>query len=189
MKTPRLLPALAALALAACGEGAEANRSAAAPTSFAFAAEPPALSGRVVDQADVLTPDEERALSGKSEALEREVGPQFVIVTVKSLGGQPIEQYGVQLGRRWGIGSKERNDGLLLIVAPAERKARIEVGYGLEKRVTDPFAARVMREQLVPRFQEGDFGAGIAAGSDALIARLRSKASDRAIAREDLVVQ
>ena len=145
MRPSRLLLALAALVLAACGEGAEANRSAAAP-GFAFAAEPPALSGRVVDQADVLTPDEERALGAKSEALEREVGPQFVIVTVKSLGGQPIEQYGVQLARRWGIGSKERDDGLLLIVAPAERAARIEVRYGLEQRVTGPVRAKVMRE-------------------------------------------
>ena len=182
----RLSLALAALALASCREGAEANQ--AAPVGLA-AATLPALTGRVVDQADLLTPDDEQALNVKLSALQREVGPQFVVVTVPSLGGLPIEQYGVQLGRRWGIGDKVRNDGLLLIVAPVERKARIEVGYGLEKRVTDPFAAKVMRERMLPHFERGEFPAGIAAGSDALIARLRSKASDAAIAKEDMLVQ
>lgn len=182
----RLSLVLAALALAGCRESAEPNQ--AAPLGLA-AAELPALTGRVVDEADLLAPSDEQALNVKLSALEREVGPQFVVVTVPSLGGLPIEQYGVQLGRRWGIGDKERNDGLLLIVAPNERKARIEVGYGLEKRVTDPFAAKVLRERILPRFAEGDFPAGIAAGSDALIARLRSKAGDEAIAKEDMVVQ
>lgn len=186
MTGARVWLALAALALADCREGAEADQ--AAPVGLA-AAGLPALTGRVVDEADLLTPSDEQALNVKLSALEREMGPQFVVVTVTSLGGRPIEQYGVQLGRRWGIGDKERDDGLLLIVAPNERKARIEVGYGLEKRVTDPFAAKVMREQLLPRFREGDFRGGIAAGSDALIARLRSKASDEAIAKEDMVVQ
>lgn len=185
MTGPRFLLALAALALAGCREGAEANQ--ATPVGLA-AAELPALTGRVVDEADLLTPSDEQALNVKLSALEQEVGPQFVVVTVASLGGQPIERYGVQLGRRWGIGDKERDDGLLLIVAPNERKARIEVGYGLETRVTDPFADKVMREQLIPRFRENDFRGGIAAGSDALIERLRSKESDAAIAKADLVV-
>jgi uncharacterized protein len=180
------LAAVAALSLAACRDGAEANQ--AAPADLA-APQFPELTGRVVDNADLLSPADEQALSAKSEALEREIGPQFVIVTVPSLGGLPIERYGVQLGRRWGIGSKERDDGLMLIVAPSERMTRIEVGYGLETRVTDPFAAKVVREQLVPRFGQGDFRGGIVAGSDALIARLRSKASDEAIAKEDMVVQ
>ena len=182
----RIWLALAALALAGCREGAEANQ--AAPVAIA-AAELPALTGRVVDGADLLSPAEEQSLSAKSAALQSEIGPQYVVVTVPSLGGRPIEQYGVQLGRRWGIGDRERNDGLMLIVAPAERMARIEVGYGLEKRVTDPFAAKVLRERILPRFAKGDFPAGIAAGSDALIARLRSRASDAAIAKEDMVVQ
>lgn len=148
----------------------------------------PALTGRVVDGADLLTPAQEAKLDAKAEALEKEVGPQYVIVTVPSLGGRPIEDYGVKLGRHWGIGHKGRDDGVLLIVAPTERKVRIEVGYGLERRVTDPFAGRVIREQALPSFKQDDFPEGIEAASDALISRLRSKASDAEIARADGVV-
>ncbi len=148
----------------------------------------PALGGRVVDAADLLTPAQEARLSARSAALEKDVGPQYVVVTVPSLGGRPIEQYGVDLGRHWGIGHKGRDDGVLLIVAPSERKARIEVGYGLERRVTDPFAGRVLREQAIPRFRQGDFPGGIVAASDALISRLRSKARDSEIASADGVV-
>ena len=148
----------------------------------------PALTGRVVDEADLLTPTQEAELTGKLAAVEREVGPQYVIVTLRSLHGYPIEDYGYRLGRKWGIGSKARNDGVMLIVAPVERKVRIEVGYGLERRVTDPFAGKVIREQAVPRFKSGQYPEGIEAVSDAVIARLRSKATDAEIARADGVV-
>lgn len=148
----------------------------------------PALTGRVVDEADLLTPAQEAKLADRLAAVEREVGPQYVIVTLRSLHGYRIEDYGYRLGRKWGIGSKARNDGVMLIVAPAERKVRIEVGYGLERRVTDPFAGKVIREQALPRFKEGRFPQGIEAASDALIARLRSKASDAEIKRLDGVV-
>ena len=145
----------------------------------------PALTGRVVDQADLLTAGQEAALSRKSEALEAEVGPQYVVVTIESLGGRPIEEFAAGLGRHWGLGHSDRDDGLLLLVAPAERKVRIAVGTGLERRVTDPFAAKVIDEQLLPRFRQNDFPTGIEAASDALIERLRSKASDSEIARAD----
>jgi uncharacterized protein len=148
----------------------------------------PALTGRVVDEADLLTPAQEAGLAARSAAVERELGAQYVVVTLRSLQGYSIADYGYRLGRQWGIGSKARNDGLLLIVAPAERKVRIEVGYGLERRVTDPFAGKVIREQALPRFKEGKFPEGIEAASDALIQRLHSKASDAEIAREDGVV-
>ena len=148
----------------------------------------PALSGRVVDGADLLSPAQEARLSSKSEALEKEVGPQYVVVTLPSLHGRPIGEYGVDLGRHWGIGHRGRNDGLLLIVAPAERKVRIEVGYGLERRVTDPFAARVISEQALPNFKVGRFPEGIEAATDALVNRLRSKSTDAEIRQADGVV-
>jgi uncharacterized protein len=148
----------------------------------------PALSGRVVDLADLLTPAEEEALSRKSAAVQRDVGPQFVVVTVPSLNGRAIEDYSIDLARHWGLGDRKRNDGLMLLVAPAERKVRIEVGTGLERRVTDPFAGRVISERALPRFKEGKFPDGIEAAADALIERLRSKASDAEIARADGVV-
>ena len=184
MRAPASLLAAFALALAACGSAPPATANAqagSAPPDF------PALTGRVVDQANLLSPADEQRLSAASAAVEREVGPQYVVVTVSSLQGRTLEDYGVQLGRTWRIGSRARNDGVLLIVAPSEHKVRIEVGYGLERRVTDPFAARVIRERIVPRFTAGDFPSGIIAGSDAIIARLRSHQSDREIAAEDRI--
>jgi uncharacterized protein len=148
----------------------------------------PALSGRVVDAANLLPPASEAELTRQLESVERQVGAQYVVVTIPSLEGYPIEDYGVALGRHWGIGSKERDDGLLLIVAPAERRVRIEVGYGLERRVTDPYAAKVIDENILPSFREGRFQEGIEAGSHAIVARLTSKASEAEIMKADGVV-
>jgi uncharacterized protein len=159
-----------------------------APPVVRDASGSPALSGRVVDAADLLSPAQEGRLSAKSEALEKAVGPQIVVATVKSLNGLPIERYSLDLARRWGLGDRNRNDGLLLLVAAAEQKVRIEVGYGLERRITDPYAGRMIREQVLPHFRQGDYPKGIEAATDALIARLRSKASDSEIARTDGVV-
>ena len=178
MKADQILLALGLL-LAACGIAQPAE---------APGPEFPPLTGRVVDRADLLTPAQERQLAAASEALEREVGPQFVIVTVPTLQGYPILEYSVDLGRHWGVGSRERNDGLILLVARNERQVRVEVGYGLERRVTDPYASRVIQVEMLPRFREGDISGAIMAGSRALIARLRSRQSDAEIARQDGVV-
>ena len=172
---PRAL--ILALLLAACG-----STPPAAGPDF------PELTGRVVDEADLLLPAQEQQLARASEALERDMGAQFVIVTVPTLQGYPILEYSVDLGRSWGIGSAERDDGIILLVAPSERKARIAVGYGLEKRVTDPYASRVLEERILPRFREGDMAGGIMAGSQALVERLRSRQSDDQIAAEDGLV-
>jgi len=174
--------AIAALALlAACGCSPASSASVDPQPHF------PPLTGRVVDQADLLTPAEEEALAEQSAAVERDTHAQYVIVTIPSLEGWSIEDYGVRLGRFWGIGRKGVNDGVILLVAKEDRKVRIEVGYGLEKRITDPFAGKVIREEIIPPFKAGRFGDGIRAGSDAIAARLRSKASDAAIANEDLL--
>jgi uncharacterized protein len=178
---PRFLLLLLVLAApVACRSGEQQPQAVASPQ-----ADLPKLTGRVVDAAGLLPAAAEAELAAQSAALERDVGPQYVIVTVPDLKGEPIEHFGVRLGRSWGIGRKAVNDGLLLIVAPNERKVRIEVGYGLEKRVTDAFAAKVIRERMLPRFKAGDFPAGIHAGTSDLIRRLRSKQDDRQIAHED----
>jgi uncharacterized protein len=104
---------------------------------------------------------------------------------VPSLQGFPIEGYGVRLARAWGIGRKGANDGVILLVAQAEHKVRIEVGYGLEKRITDPFAGKVLRERVIPAFRLGRFGDGIRAGSNAIEERLRSRASYAEMDREE----
>jgi uncharacterized protein len=92
----------------------------------------PALNGRVVDDANLLDLEIETLLNGELEETERQYGHQFVVVTVQSLQGKSIDEYGLTLGNAWGIGDKKRNDGLILLIAPNERRVRIEVGYGLE---------------------------------------------------------
>lgn len=129
----------------------------------------PALTGRVVDAADLLTPAQESAIDAKLAELEKQSRRQLVVATIPDLGGYDIADYGFRLGDHWGIGDKERDDGALLIVAPKERKVRIEVGYGLEGVLTDALSARIIRNSIVPRFRDNDFPGGIEAGVDAIV--------------------
>lgn len=132
----------------------------------------PALTGRVVDDAQLLTPAQEQTLTGKLATLEQQTGDQLVVVTLPSLQDQEIEDFGYQLGRHWGIGQKENDGGALLIVAPNERKVRIEVGYGLEGVLTDAYSSLIIRNDILPAFRQGDYAAGIVAGTDSIIAQL-----------------
>ena len=132
----------------------------------------PKLTGRVVDNAELLTADQRTGLTRRLASLEAATRHQFVIVTVSSLYGQKIEDFGLRLGRTWGIGRKNINDGVLLIVAPNERKVRIEVGYGLEKTLSDPVCAKIIRDEILPRFRAADMAGGIEAGAALIIARL-----------------
>jgi uncharacterized protein len=128
---------------------------------------------RVVDTANLIAPADETALDAKLAAYEKETGRQMVVATIPSLEGYPIEDYGYRLGRTWGIGSKEKDDGTLLIVAPNDRKVRIEVGYGLEPYMTDAYSSVIINTQILPRFKAGDFTGGINVGTDAMIAQLK----------------
>jgi uncharacterized protein len=134
----------------------------------------PALTGRVVDQADLLRPEQELDLSSKSEALQAQTGRQFVVATVKSLEGRPIDDYAYQLGRHWGIGQKEEDDGVILLVAPNERKVWIATGYGAGAFLTDAVSGVIIREAILPQFKKSppDYGAGITAGSAAIIKQM-----------------
>jgi len=134
----------------------------------------PALTGRVVDQADLLNPQQEAELSAKLEALERASSRQLVVLTLPDLGGREIEDYGVGLGRSWGIGQRGANNGIILIVAVQERKMRIEVGYGLEGIMTDALSSQIINRDIRPRFREGDYPGGINAGVDSIIAQLQA---------------
>jgi uncharacterized protein len=149
---------LAAFALLAC--------------SPALAQTFPPLTGRVTDAANIIPDDREAALSQKLAALEAQSGRQFVVATIPSLEGYEISDYGYRLGRAWAIGSKEKNDGALLIVAPTERKVRIEVGYGLEGILTDGLSSLIIQNEILPKFREGDMPGGIEAGADAVLAQL-----------------
>jgi uncharacterized protein len=143
-------------------------------TTPALAAGPtfPALTGRVVDNANILSPQVEAELTTKLENLEKTTGRQLVVATVPDLQGYEIEDYGYQLGRTWGIGQKGTNTGALLIVAPTERKVRLEVGYGLEPILTDALSSVIIQTAVLPRFKAGDLEGGVTAGTDAVIQQL-----------------
>ena len=121
----------------------------------------PALTGRVVDEAGLLSEADRAALTQSLADLEAKTTDQLVVVTLKSLQGIAIEDYGYQLGRSWKIGQKDKNSGALLIVAASERKVRIEVGYGLEGTLTDAATKVIIENAILPRFKTGDFAGGI----------------------------
>lgn len=161
--------AIASLLVVGCSDtNAPADNKGAKVTDVAIQ-----LTGRVVDQADLLNDKVEKLLTKKLASLEKEAGPQFVIVTTSSLNGDDIAEYSLDLGRRWAIGHSERDDGVILLVAPNERKVRIEVGYGLEGSLNDPFCAKVIREYILPAFEDGKMEEGIVSGADSLIAKMR----------------
>ena len=127
----------------------------------------PALTGPVVDQANILPPESEARITQKLIALKAQSQRQVTVVTLASLEGYEISDYGYRLGRHWGLGDKARNDAAILIVAPTDRKLRIEVGYGLEPVLTDGLSFLIINRQIVPRFKAGDMPGGIEAGTDA----------------------
>ncbi|HLK26155.1 MAG TPA: TPM domain-containing protein [Caulobacteraceae bacterium] len=144
--------------------------SLAAPASSAPSFPP--LTGRVVDDAHVLSPTTISDLTGKLAALEQKTGDQLVVVTLPTLQGYAIEDYGYQLGRAWGIGQKGKNNGVLFIVVPSEHQVRIEVGYGLEPMLTDALSSVILQEKVLPKFRAGDYDGGVHDGADAIIDQL-----------------
>lgn len=156
----------------------------------ALAAEPnfPALSGRVVDEANLLSEADKAELTQELKALEDKSSDQVVVVTVPSLQGYSIEEFGYRLGQHWGIGTKQLNNGVLLIVAPNERKVRIEVGRGLEPILTDALSRLIIETSILPRFRSGDFAGGIKYGADDIEKALTGDTAEleqRAKARHD----
>jgi uncharacterized protein len=129
----------------------------------------PALTGIVVDAAQVLTPEGRANLERELKAYEAASGHQVVVATVPSLGGYDVRDYGNQLFRHWALGDKQRNDGVLLLVAPTEHQVSIEVGYGLEGDLTDAMSRIIIENAMVPRFKAGDYDSGVAAGIDDVI--------------------
>jgi uncharacterized protein len=148
----------------------------------------PPLSGRVVDDAGILDVQTEALLQAKLADLETKTTNQLVVVTLKSLQGYDIADYGYRLGRHWGIGLKEKNNGALLIVAPNERRVRIEVGYGLEGSLTDAVTRLIIENAILPRFRANDFAGGVTRGVDDIVAVLSGQAAEykqRAAKRPD----
>ncbi len=147
----------------------------------------PKFTGLVTDAANVVPPDAEAALTQKLEAFQQKTGRQLVVATVPSLGGDDIQDYGYKLLRAWGVGLKGANNGAILLIAPADRKVGIEVGYGLEGVLTDAYSSVVINSKILPAFKAGDMPGGIAAGTDALIDVL-SQPDDQGRAKEQAAI-
>lgn len=166
-KTPAIL---ALLILSACSEGQSATHDGQAP---AVAGAPSvALAGRVTDAAEIIDSELEASISSRLKELETRTGHQMVVVTVPTLGGQEVADFTRNLGIAWGIGRRDHDDGVILLVAPNERKVRIAVGYGLEQRLPNALCEEILARDVLPRFREGDLAAGIDAGVNALVGRL-----------------
>jgi uncharacterized protein len=147
-------------------------------SALALAVDFPALSGRVVDQAGVMTAESRSDVEAKLKDLEEKSGIQLVVATVKSLRGSDIETYANQLFRFWKLGEAKKNNGVLLLVAPSEHKVRIEVGYGLEGTLTDALSSVIIASAIIPRLKTGDFSGGIERGVDGIISVLSGDKSE-----------
>ena len=138
----------------------------------------PLLTGRIVDQANIIPAETRSAIEPKLADLETKSGIQLVVATVASLEGQEIEPYANELFRNWKLGERIKNNGVLLLVAPNERRVRVEVGYGLEGTLTDALAKVIITNAITPRFKTGDFGGGISRGVDDIITVLTTDAAE-----------
>lgn len=132
----------------------------------------PPLTGRVVDDAHILSPAAVQKLDGELAGLEQQSGHQLVVATVPDLQGYEIEDYGYQLGRAWQIGRKGQNDGVIFLIAPKERKVRIEVGYGLEPVLTDALSNVILQRKVLPAFKAGHMEQGVLDGTEAIVQQL-----------------
>lgn len=144
----------------------------------AFALNFPTLSGRIVDQANIVSAETRQTIEPKLADLESKSGIQLVVATVASLEGQEIEPYANELFRTWKLGEKAKNNGVLLLVAPNEHRVRIEVGYGLEGTLTDALSKVIITNAITPRFKTGDFNGGITRGVDDIITVLTTDAAE-----------
>ena len=132
--------------------------------SAAAAPNYPELTGRVTDEAGLLSAADKADIESQLASLEQTSTDQLAVVTVKSLQGYSIEDYGIGLARKWGIGQKGKDNGILLIVAPNDRKVRIEVGRRLEPMMTDTMSTLIIENAILPKFRRGDFAGGIKDG-------------------------
>ncbi|WP_424033425.1 TPM domain-containing protein [Methylocella sp.] len=145
---------------------------------LALAYDFPPLTGRIVDAANVIPDATKAALEPKLQTLEEKSGIQLVVATVNSLDGDEIEPYANALFRDWKLGEKDKNNGVLLLIAPNQHRVRIEVGYGLEGTLTDALSKIIISNAMAPRFKAGDYGGGVERGVDDIITVLTTDASE-----------
>src|SRR6266581_3032674 len=140
-----------------------------------LAADVPFLTGRVVDNAEILKPATREALNRTLKAHEDATGNQIAVLTVKTINGESVEEFATKVFENWKLGKKGKDNGVLVVVVPQDRKMRIEVGYGLEGTLTDVASSRIIRNLMTPKFKAGDYDGGVQAGVDAIIAQLEGR--------------
>lgn len=138
------------------------------PATVAFALDVPPLTGRIVDQAHILSPDVEARLSAQLAAYESRTGTQIAVLTIPSLQGASLEAFAHRVATTWHLGTKQQDNGVVLLIVPGDRRVRFEVGYGLEGVLPDVVASRIIRQQIIPKFRTGDLSGGVTAGIEAL---------------------
>ncbi len=147
----------------------------------------PKLTGRVVDNAELLSTSERERLTSLLAEHESQTTNQVVVVTLKSLQGYVIEDFGYQLARHWGIGQEGKDNGVLLVVAPTERKVRIEVGYGLEGTLTDALSRNIIDVHILSAFKAGNYETGIRRGTEGILAALGGTYKYKLVQRETYI--
>jgi uncharacterized membrane protein YgcG len=167
-------PPAAEVQVDAPGSAVEAARIAASAAASAAAVTAQTRSSYVVDGARVFSQDTITLLDGQFEALNAEAGPQVVVMSVPSLNGATVEDYSLRIANQWSIGDSAREDGVLLLVAPNDRKVRIEVGKGLQRVLTNADCKRLIDELMLPLFRKGQYDAGVIAASQALVTKLKA---------------
>ncbi len=135
----------------------------------------PALTGRVNDYAGLLSPGTVQQLDRQLAALERTDSTQVVVLTIPTLDGENLEEYSIKVAEAWRIGQKGLDNGAILLIAKQEHKIRIEVGRGLEGKLTDLLSGRIIRDEMVPRFRQGDYDGGVVAGVNAIAAVVKGE--------------
>src|SRR5512136_1845270 len=143
-----------------------------AATAIAQEADIPYLTGRVTDDAQILSEETIKLLSESLKAHEERTTNQIAILTIPTLSGESIEDYAVRVFKEWKLGQKGKDNGILMVVVPNDRRMRIEVGYGLEGTMTDAMAGRIIRNIMTPKFKKGDYDGGISDGAQAVIGAL-----------------
>lgn len=143
-------------------------------------ADVPYLTGRVVDNAEILKPETRKRLAERLRQHEQKTTNQIAVLTVPTLNGESVEEYAVRVFEQWKLGQKGKDNGVLVVIAPKERRMRIEAGYGLEGILPDVVAARIIRNVMTPRFKEGDYDGGVIQGVEATIAHLEGTAAPAA---------
>ncbi|UFS70526.1 TPM domain-containing protein [Geomonas sp. RF6] len=144
-------------------------------SSGAFAAEVPPLRAHVNDYASLLSPQAAQQLEDELASFEQSDSTQIAVLTIPSLEGEDIEGYSIKVVEKWQLGQKGKDNGALLLVVKNDRKMRIEAGRGLEGKLTDLVSGRIIRNEMRPAFQRGDFDGGVVAGAHAIMATVRGE--------------